>query len=230
MQIALFSDIHANLPAFDALLADLDHQQPDAIYCLGDLIGYNVWPNEIIDEIRKRAIPTLAGNHDLKTIGFAYELVSADNRAYLNALPALIRLEYQLNNEHLNILLAHGSPRKIDEYVLADTGEAYVLQMMEEAKVDILCVGHSHKPYYRVIKTEAGYKHVINIGSVGKPKDNNPMGCYVLLTINENASVTDRDSIKVDFIRLAYDTEKAAKAVEESPLPDELGEMLRKGY
>lgn len=230
MTIALFSDVHANLPAFEAMLADMDSRKPDAVYCMGDLIGYNIWPNEIITEVRKRSIATLAGNHDLKTKGYAYELVSAENRAYLNTLPARIKLEYQLNRDYLTIVLAHGSTRKIDEYVLADTDEAYVLEMMAEAKADVLCVGHSHKPYHRVIQTDAGYKHVINIGSVGKPKDNNPMSCYVLLTINETATANDRHSIQVDFIRVAYDTEKAAKAVENSPLPDELADMLRKGY
>ena len=230
MTIALFSDIHANLPAFEAMLADLNSRKPEAVYCLGDLIGYNIWPNEIIAEIRKRGIPTLAGNHDLKSKGYAYELVSVENRAYLNDLPRLMRLEYQLNGDNLNMVLVHGSTRKIDEYVLADTDEAYVLGMMNEAKADVLCVGHSHKPYHRVIKTDTGYKHVINIGSVGKPKDNNPTGCYVLITLNETASANDKDRIKVDLIRFGYNIEKAANAVEESPLPNELADMLRKGY
>jgi putative phosphoesterase len=230
MTIVLFSDVHANLPAFQAMLADLDEHKPDAVYCMGDLIGYNVWPNEIIAEIRTRGIATLAGNHDLKTKGYAYELVSAENSSYLNTLPAFIKLEYQLNNDHLNIVLAHGSTRKIDEYVLANTEEAYVLEMMDEANADVLCVGHSHKPYHRIIQTDNGYKHIINIGSIGKPKDGNPMGCYVLLTLSEKASTQDDGRVQVNFIRVAYDVEKAAKAVEESPLPNELAEMLRKGY
>lgn len=230
MTIALFSDIHANLPAFEAMLADLHNRKRDAVYCLGDLIGYNIWPNEIIAEVRRHGIATLAGNHDLKTKGYAYELVSAENRTYLNTLPIHINLEYQLNDDNLNIALAHGSTRKIDEYILEDTNETYVLELMEEAKADVLCVGHSHKPYHRVIQRNLGYKHVINIGSVGKPKDNNPMGCYVLITLKETASIKDKESIRVDFIRVVYDIEKAAKAVEESPLPNELGDMLRNGY
>src|SRR4051794_23450785 len=59
MKIALFSDIHANLPALEAFFADVEKQHPDAMYCLGDLVGYNIWPNEVIDEIRKRGIPTI---------------------------------------------------------------------------------------------------------------------------------------------------------------------------
>ena len=69
-----------------------------------------------------------------------------------------------------------------------------------------------------------------NIGSVGKPKDGDPRGCYVILTINENSSITNKEIVHVKFIRFDYDVEKAAKAVEESPLPKEYADMLRKGY
>ncbi|MEJ5962940.1 metallophosphoesterase family protein [Pedobacter immunditicola] len=66
MKIGLFSDIHANLPAFEAMLQDMDSQNPDAVYCLGDLVGYHIYPNEVIKEIRTRGIATLKGNHDEK--------------------------------------------------------------------------------------------------------------------------------------------------------------------
>lgn len=219
MKIALFSDVHANLPAFEAFLADLNGQQVDAVYCLGDLIGYHIWPNEVIAEIRERGIATLAGNHDQKTKGYAYELVTNDNRNYLSTLPAHIKLEFRLNDERLNIALSHGSTRSIDEYVLEDLDESYVSGMMDEAQADILCVGHSHKPYHRVIYEN---KHVINVGSVGKPKDGDPRGGYVILSIiNE---------IAVQFIRFSYNVEKAATAIEESPLPNELADRLRNSY
>jgi predicted phosphodiesterase len=64
MKIALFSDIHANLPALEAFFKDLDSRKPDAVYCLGDLVGYNIWANEVVNEIKKRGIPTIAGNYD----------------------------------------------------------------------------------------------------------------------------------------------------------------------
>ena len=64
MKIALFSDIHANLPALEAFFDDLNKENIDALYCLGDLVGYNIWPNEVIEVIRERKIPTLAGNYD----------------------------------------------------------------------------------------------------------------------------------------------------------------------
>ena len=245
MKIALFSDIHANLPAFEAMLADLDNRQADAVYCLGDLVGYNVCPNEVIAHIRKRGIATLAGNHDLKPQkmvtspqsltepgkSHAYYLINDENRKYLASLPAHIRLEFKLTDEPLNVVLAHGSTRNVDEYVLEDLDEAYVLDMMEEANADVLCVGHSHKPYHRVIKTnDHKFKHVINIGSVGKPKDGNPDACYVILTLNETSTAADSNSIQAAFIRVPYDVEKAAAAVEKSPLPNEFADRLRKAY
>jgi predicted phosphodiesterase len=105
------------------------------------------------------------------------------------------------------------------------------LRIMEQADADIMCFGHTHKPYHRILSDEKAHsRHAINIGSVGKPKDNDPRGCYVMLTINETSSVTNKESVKVEFIRFTYDVEKAAKAVEGSPLPDVYADMLRKGY
>ena len=257
MRIALFSDIHANLPALEACLKNIEEQKPDAIYCLGDLVGYNIWANEVIDEIRSRAIPTIAGNYDFgigrmsddcgcayKTdrekengavsISFTNEIVKDAQRNYLRTLPAHIRVEFQLNSDKLTLLLVHGSPRKINEYLFEDRDEKSLLRIMEQADADIMCFGHTHKPYHRVLPTEpteqAHYRHAVNIGSVGKPKDNNPKGCFLILTIDENSSITNKDAVKVDFIRFDYDIEKAAKAVEESRLPNEYADMLRKGY
>lgn len=97
-----------------------------------------------------------------------------------------------------------------------------------------MCFGHTHKPYHRILPSErrenTHYRHAINIGSVGKPKDNNPKGCYVILTINQDSSLTDSDTVQVEFIRFDYNVEKAAKAVEESPLPNPYADMHRKGY
>jgi predicted phosphodiesterase len=130
-------------------------------------------------------------------------------------------------------LLVHGSPRKINEYLFEDREEKSMLRIMKDADADIMCFGHTHKPYHRVLTIQEGekerYRYAINIGSVGKPKDGNPHGGYVLLHINDNSSVIGKDSIKVEFIRFDYDIEKAAKAVEDSPLPNAYAESLRKG-
>jgi putative phosphoesterase len=257
MRIALFSDIHANLPALEACLKSIDDQKPDAIYCLGDLVGYNIWPNEVINEIRKRGIPTIAGNYDFgigrssDDCGCAYktdeekangaisisltnELVKEEERKYLRTLPAHIKLEFHLNSDKLNVLLVHGSPRKINEYLFEDRDSTSLLRIMEQADADIMCFGHTHKPWHRVLPAESGdtnhVRHAINIGSVGKPKDKDPRGCYVILTINENSSITYKNTVQVEFVRFEYDVEKAAKAVEDSPLPNGYADMLRNGY
>ena len=117
MKIALFSDIHANLPALEACFESMARHQPDAIYCLGDLVGYNIWPNEVINEIRRRGIPTIAGNYDqgigltsndcgcayktdsekeMGTISISYtnSIIGEDERNYLRTLPAHIRVEF----------------------------------------------------------------------------------------------------------------------------------------
>lgn len=257
MRIALFSDIHANLPALEACLKSIGEQKPDAVYCLGDLVGYNIWPNEVINEIRKRGIPVIAGNYDFgigrtsddcgcayKTdhekemgkvsISYTNSIMKQEERNYLRTLPAHLKIEFQLNNDKLNLLLVHGSPRKINEYLFEDREEKSLWRIMEQADADILCFGHTHKPYHRLLPAlpdeNQHFRHAINIGSVGKPKDGNPQGCYVLLNITEASSVFNPQSITVNFSRFSYDVEKAAKAVEDSPLPNEYAEMLRKGY
>ena len=149
-------------------------------------------------------------------------------------MPAHSRVEFQLTNDKLNLLLVHGSPRKINEYLFEDRDEKSLLRMMEQADADIMCFGHTHKPYHRVLPTEAGdhphYRHGINIGSVGKPKDGTHKGCYVISTINADSAVSNQDTVVVEFIRFDYDVERAAKAVEDSPLPNEHAEMLRRGF
>ena len=257
MKVALFSDIHANLPALEAVLADMDNRKLDAIYCLGDLVGYNIWPNEVSKIIREKGIPTIAGNYDqgigLKgddcgcayktdedkqngavSIAYTNEIVNDMERAYLRSLPAHIRVEYKLNDDNLELLLVHGSPRRINEYLFEDRDEKSMLRILSDAHADIMCFGHTHKPYHRVIEDKANdttrYRHAINIGSVGKPKDGDPRACYAILDVNEQVSIHDKDALNVEFVRVEYDVEKAAKAVEASPLPDKYADNLRKAY
>jgi predicted phosphodiesterase len=257
MRIALFSDVHANLPALEAFFQDIEKQKIDAMYCLGDLVGYNIWPNEVINEIRKRGIPTIAGNYDFgvgrtsddcgcaykteedkvmgsQSIALTNQLVKADERQYLRTLPAHIQLEFQLNLDHLFLLMVHGSPRKINEYLFEDREEKSMLRILESSNADLMFFGHTHKPYHRIFEyfkdDKVAYRHAINLGSIGKPKDGDPRGCYVIITINDNSSKFDKNSINVEFVRVAYDVERAARAVEESILPNAYAEMLRKAY
>ncbi len=257
MKIALFSDIHANLPSLKAFFKDVEKRDIDSMYCLGDLVGYNIWPNEVIDEIKKRNIPTITGNYDFgigrssNNCGCAYKteeetangavsisltnyLITEKNRAYLRSLPSHIKLEFQLNDYSLNLLLVHGSPRRNNEYLFEDRDEKSFLRILEQAEADILCFGHTHKPYHKILnsadKEDPHYRHAINLGSVGKPKDGDNRGGYVIIEIDEKTSIKDKNSLKVNFIRFEYDIEQAAHGVEHSELPNAYADNLRNGY
>lgn len=258
MKIALFSDIHANMPALRAFFRELERVKPDAVYCLGDLVGYNIWPNEVINAIRSLGIPTIAGNYDFgigrssddcgcayKTeeeqangavsIAYTNETIKEDERRYLRTLPAHIRLDFQLQQAEfgaqkndVSMLLVHGSPRRINEYLFEDRAEKSLIRIQKDAHADIMCFGHTHKPYHRVLETEEGkFIHAINIGSVGKPKDGDPRGCFAMITLDEKLDPRLSKDLKVEFIRFEYDVEKAAKAVEDSPLPNAYATALR---
>lgn len=133
MRIAIISDIHANLPALEAVLADIERQRPDAIYCLGDLVCHNVWPNKVVERIRTERIPTIGSNYDVgigstsddcdcahrtdverllgkHSIAYTNATISNDNRAYLRGLPANVSIEYRLRSGGLyRVLLVHGA-------------------------------------------------------------------------------------------------------------------------
>jgi diadenosine tetraphosphatase ApaH/serine/threonine PP2A family protein phosphatase len=221
------------------------------------LVGYNIWPNEVINVIRRRGIPTIAGNYDFgigrtsdecgcayKTdeekdmgkfsISYTNHAVNSEERNYLRTLPAHIKVEFQLNEDKMNLLLVHGSPRRINEYLFEDREEKSLLRIMKDADADIMCFGHTHKPYHRTLEQTdehgARYRHAINIGSVGKPKDGDPRGCYALLHISDDSNISKKESIQVEFVRFDYDIEKAANGVESSPLPLKYAEMLRRAY
>lgn len=235
-QIAIFSDVHANLPALEEILSDMDRRGLEERYSLGDLVGYGTFPNEVVALIRNKQIPTVMGNYDQGVgnssdeCGCAYKTgeeralgklsiawtnahTTDENKSFLRSLVPSIPLQL----EDLKVLLAHGSPRRINEYLFADRPDTSLERILDFANVDILVVGHTHKPYHRVLPSG---KHVVNVGSVGKPKDGDPRTGYVILSVEEK-------DLQVEFVRLPYDVERAAKAIEASEMPAEYAAMLR---
>jgi predicted phosphodiesterase len=254
MRIAILSDLHANLPALEATLADVEEQDPDAVYCLGDLVGYAPWPNEVVEAIRSRRIPTLAGNYDEgvgndsgdcgcayrtegerllgdQSIAFTNRVVTPATRAYLRALPRHIAVDLGDDRQRYRVLLVHGSPRKINEYLFEERPDRGLLRLLEEAGADALICGHTHKPYSKRLESSgeggAHHRHVVNAGSVGKPKDGDPRACWVLLELPDRPRRCDPGALTVTFRRVLYDVEKAARTIEQSPLPDSFAQALR---
>jgi putative phosphoesterase len=237
-KVTIFGDIHGNLPALEAVLADMEARELSPLYCLGDLVGYGTFPNEVIEIIRGRNIPTLMGNYDQgvgkssddcgcaytskeaealgkRSIAWSNENTTADNKLFLRQLTDQIPLQL----DGLRVLLVHGSPRKINEYLYEDRPDATMERLLDLAEADVLVCGHTHIPYHRILPSG---RHIVNAGSVGKPKDGNPQACYVVLaTVDGKLSVT--------FMRVPYDVERAAQAIEASEMPNEYAEMLRTG-
>jgi len=246
MRIALISDIHANLPALKAVLDDINNRDGiDATYHLGDLVGYAPWPNETVSLLRGFRVDGIAGNYDstvaadYKHCGCKYEdprqeelshlsydwtrqHCSTETKRFLGRLP--FRLDIRANGGHLPgpaAILVHGTPTLNTLYWTEDRPDAFCLKMAEMAgakKGDVLCFGHTHKPWHREVEG-IGF---VNTGSVGRPKDGDWRAGYVLLDLGG-------DAVAVEFVRVEYDLEQAMDAIRASDLPDDFAEYLAAG-
>ena len=237
-RITIFGDIHGNLPALQAVLFDIEAHDLTPLYCLGDLVGYGTFPNEVIACIRERNIPTVMGNYDQgvgnssddcgcaytskeaealgkRSIAWTKQNTTADNKLFLTQLTSQIPLQL----DGLRVRLVHGSPRKINEYLYEYRPDSTLERLLDMAEADVLVCGHTHIPYHKILPSG---RHVVNAGSVGKPKDGNPQACYIVLESIDN-------TLSVTFRRVPYDIELAAQAIEASDMPNEYAEMLRTG-
>lgn len=246
MRYAIIADIHANLPALDAVLQAIDAgPRVDAIYHLGDLVGYAPWPNEVIERIRTRKIAGVSGNYDstvatdYKHCGCKYEderqealshlsyewtraHCSAESKTFLGGLP--FRIDVRPLGGHVSgptMILVHGTPVNNVTYWTEDRPESFCTKMADAAGAragDIIVFGHTHKPWH---KTVAGV-HFANSGSVGRPKDGDPRAGYVI--VDSSNALTP-----FEFVRVDYDVEAAARGIEASALPREFAAFLRSG-
>ena len=146
-----------------------------------------------------------------------------------NDTDELQRLDLGTDEQLFRVLLVHGSPRKINEYLFEDRPDRSFLRLLADAGADALVFGHTHKPFWKRLQSDGdgGVLHEINTGSVGKPKDGDLRACCVLLEAPERPSPADPDALRVSFRRVEYDVERAARAIEESPLPDAFARALR---
>jgi predicted phosphodiesterase len=246
MRIALLSDVHGNLPALEAVLADLDRNAAhDAIYHLGDLVGYAPWPDEVVALLHERGIPGVAGNYDstvatgYKHCGCKYEdprqeALSHESYAWtlantteatrrrLAALP--FRMDIRPEGGHQSgatLHLIHGNPVLNTVYWTEDRSDDFCLKMaarMGARAGDMVAFGHTHKPWRRQLDGI----HFLNTGSVGRPKDGDWRAGYATVAPRE-------DGWDVEFVRVEYDVARAAGAIRASTLPDDFATYLETG-
>jgi predicted phosphodiesterase len=248
MKYALITDVHANLPALEAVLRDIDGR-PDvaATYHLGDLVGYAPWPNETVALLQARQILGVAGNYDSTTAanyehcGCKYENptqealshrsfewtkahVNDDTRRVLGGLP--FRLDLRPLGGHVaagpRVVLLHGTPVVNTQYWTEDRPDAFCAQMAQRAGLaagDAIAFGHTHQLWHHAVDGI----HYVNCGTAGRPKDGDPRVSYVLLDVAASGA------IMTEFVRVAYDVGRTARAIRESDLPDEFADFLETG-
>ncbi len=240
-KLAIFSDIHANLPAMEVVRDHIAQAGYDGVYCLGDIGGYASEPNEVQAVIENMKCPVVLGNYDegvgfqrddcgchyvkpfdieMSNVSFLWtrEQTSEENKAWLRTLPREIRLE--INGKR--ILLCHGSPRSTTEYLFENRSDGFLKQFTpggkDDARADVIVFGHTHVPYHRVVEGV----HFINTGSVGRPKDGDPRAGYCVLTM-------EGDDISTEQVRLPYDVEATCARLIHAGLPTYFADYLRMG-
>lgn len=238
-RIAIFSDLHGNSAATEAVLAAIDAMAPDAVYNLGDLIGYGAKPNETISLICERGIPTIMGNYDdgvgfdrddcgcvykdkdeeargQESLFWTRDVTTPENKAYLRTLLPEIRFEA----EGKRFRLVHGSPRRMNEYLFEDRDPRTLARIAHGSEADVLVFGHTHKSWVREIEDVL----FVNDGSVGKPKDGDPRAAWALLTVERGKPV------QVEICRVPYDVASMAAAIRAADgLPDHFATDIETG-
>jgi len=238
--IAVISDIHGNLQALTAVLAQIDKLGCDSIYCLGDIVGYGARPAECIDLMHKHRVESLMGNHDAlvcdveKGIGFntlalesgryARNALNADQLRFLCSLPDKLQPEPE-------ILMAHGSPGNRNQYLLSSFDCKLIIEDMSDSPFDICFVGHTHLPclfsgdkldFVKPGEPDLQLQKpaIVNPGSVGQPRDRNNQASFLIWQPEQNT---------IRFERTAYDCDAARQDILDAGLPARLGDRLLEG-
>ncbi len=234
-RIALLGDVHANLPALEAVLAHAEGQGVEAVWNTGDFVGYGAFPDQVVRLLRRRGALSIVGNYDLKALKFrrkrdkwqrskhplkfhafqwAFEQLSKKSRKYLRALPQETRLK--VAGRH--VLITHGSPASNEEPLTPNTPPTRLRQLARIAKADLIVCGHSHQPFAR----ELDGVLFINTGSVGRPDDGDPRTGYAVLE-------PEPGRMQVQHYRLEYDIERAVAEIRAQGLPEAFAQMMLQG-
>jgi predicted phosphodiesterase len=246
MRYALISDIHANLPALEAVIEDVTHRPGiDATYHLGDLVGYSPWPNETISVLQGLGIQGIGGNYDTTVAtdhehcGCRYEdprqeelahlsyewtrqHTSTETKRFLARLP--FRIDLRPPGGHApgpTVVLVHGTPTLNTLYWTEDRPDSFCTKMAGMAGArsgDVICFGHTHRPWHREVEGI----HFVNTGSVGRPKDGDWRAGYVILDMSGEVPA-------FEFVRVEYDLASAMSGIRGSELPDDFAEYLATG-
>jgi predicted phosphodiesterase len=242
MQVAIVADLHANLEAASEVFKEIDRRKPDRVVCLGDLTGYNANPNEVVDMVRERDIPTVMGNHDAavcgledpwffrasakKAIEWQYDQLREDNRKWLSSCPE----EITFRGCYLGV---HGSPSSRDDYIIDWLDAMRQLEFVNGRDINVCFFGHSHRASFFSEKGNSGTtnpsnvrqlhpsnRYFINPGAVGQPRDRDPRAAFGLF---------DMEKMTFEFCRVEYDIEACQKKILAVGLPPELARRLSKG-
>jgi putative phosphoesterase len=235
VQVALIGDVHANLPALEAVLEHAHKRAVVAIWNVGDFVGYGAFPNEVVERLREEHAQSIIGNYDLKVLDikhkkkkwrrkriplkilafeWAYQKLSKQSRQYLRSLSEEIRFDW----EGKRVLLTHASPASNEEALDLNTPESRLRELAQMAQADLIICGHSHQPFTRLVNGVL----FINTGSVGRPDDGDPRATYAIMQITG-------DAIAVEHFRVAYDVEKAVAGIRKNKLPEEFAQMFIRG-
>lgn len=245
MRYLIFSDIHGNLEALEAVLEDIKRKKIDYYLFLGDLVGYGASPNEVVQKVLSfRHLFMVRGNHDKAVCGLdsiqTFNPIAAAaiewtkkalNKKLLHFLSGLAKSPLVV---HKNITICHGAPFDEDYYIF---GEFDAVEAFSYFETPLCFFGHTHFPFLYVekdqtvegtfiqespfeIKLEKGARYLINPGSVGQPRDRDPRAAYVIY---------DSKARKIKFYRVEYDIQSAQKKILEANLPSALAERLSLG-